>query len=185
MTAFAIPTLEAERFVLRAYHAKDHPRVADYFTDPDSRFTSGPQDPVEAWQSMCAHAGAWVLRGFGMWVIADKGDDRYLGIAGGSYPFDWPEKEIGWSLHPDARGRGFATEAVKMVRQWLYRHCGWTTAVSYVDPKNASSIRVAKRVGAVREAEITLRGKLSLVFRHPAPGNVAETETTRMSGAGA
>ncbi|MEM6666361.1 MAG: GNAT family N-acetyltransferase [Pseudomonadota bacterium] len=167
MTHLEIPRLETDRLVLRAYEPADHPRLAAYFQDAGSHFTGGPRTAIDSWTNMAAACGSWVLRGFGMWAIADKTDNRYLGRAGGHCPVDWPEPEIGYWLHPDARGQGLAFEAVQRARQWLYGVKGWTTAVSYVDPQNTASKRLAERLGAVLEDEIVLRETPALVYRHP------------------
>lgn len=169
MTAFTIPTLETERLILRAMRVGDFPRVRDYFTDPASRFTGGPADDIDSWRGMAQAMGQWVLRGFGMFALEDKARGLFIGATGGFRPIDWPENEIGWWLHPDARGHGFITEAARRARSWLYAERGWTTAVSYIVPDNAASQRVAERLGAVVETEIALRGERTLVYRHPAP----------------
>jgi RimJ/RimL family protein N-acetyltransferase len=86
----------------------------------------------------------------------------------------WPEKEIGWSVWaPEAEGKGLAFEAAQAARAWAYGTLGWTTAVSYIDPANARSIALARRLGATRDPEAPLidgyTPENTLVFRHPAP----------------
>jgi len=182
-TIITVPVLETERLRLRAHRAGDHPRVADYMADEGARFTGGEGDAVDAWRRMSAQAGTWALLGFGMWAIADKASDLYLGVAGGHRPVDWPEREIGYWLHPDARGRGIAFEAVTAARDWLYAHAGWTTAVSYIDPLNQASRALAEQLGAVHENTITLRDEPAVVYRHPAPGALAAWHADLQKGA--
>lgn len=169
MTTVNIPTLETERLILRAFKCEDYARMIEYWADPASRFTGGPADASDAWRSMAKEMGHWVLRGFGEWAIEDKATGSLMGMTGGYYPGDWPEREIGWSLHPDARGRGIATEAAARAREWLYSELGWMTAVSYIDPRNAPSKQVALRLGAVFETTISLRDQTCEVYRHPDP----------------
>ena len=174
MTTVTVPTLETERLVLRAFRPEDLARVALYWADPASRFTGGPADETDAWRSMERGMGHWVLRGFGAFAIVDKANGLFAGKTGGYFPGDWPEPEIGWWLLPDARGRGIATEAARRVRRWLYEENGWPTAVSYIEPDNAPSIALAERLGAVLEDTITIRGRTTHVFRHPAPDAVLQ-----------
>ena len=57
--------------------------------------------------------GQWVLRGTGHWALEDRTTGVFLGRAGLHRPEreDWPGVEVGWVLHPDYWGRGYATEA--------------------------------------------------------------------------
>lgn len=173
MTTVTIPTLETERLTLRAFVSEDLPRCAQYWADPASRFTGGPKDEAESWHNMAREMGHWVLRGFGQWAVAEKSTNVLVGVTGGFFPSDWPEKEIGWFLVPDSRGNGYATEAAGRVRQWLYEKNGWTTAVSYIGPENEPSKRVAERLGATLETEIELKGQRCCVYRHPSPEMLA------------
>lgn len=173
MTTVTIPTIETERLVLRACAAVDHPRFVEYYGDPGADFAGGRDDAAGTWRRMAAGNGGWSLVGFGMWVIEERATGLASGIVGGNRPFDWPENEIGWGLHPDARGRGIAAEAALAARQWLYREKRWTTAVSYIHPANDASQRLAERLGAVCESEIDLRGECCRVYRHPPAQGVA------------
>jgi monofunctional chorismate mutase len=177
VTDFVIPRLETERLVLRAAEPRDHDRFVAYYADPGADFTGGRTDAVGAWKRMGTINGNWVLLGFGMWTIEEKATGKAVGIVGGHRPFDWPENELGWCLFPGARGRGLMTEAAFAARDWLYANRGWATAVSYIAPDNADSQRLAERLGAARESEIALRGKSSLVYRHPGPAKAAEPPT--------
>lgn len=60
---------------------------------------------------------------------------------------DRPENEIGYMLQPQFWGRGYATEAACACRDWAFTHFGYSEVISYIDPRNARSIAVAKRMG--------------------------------------
>jgi RimJ/RimL family protein N-acetyltransferase len=59
------------------------------------------------------------------------------------------------------------------VRQYLYADLGWRTLVSYIDPKNAPSIALAKRLGCHLDDTVPLPDlpdwEGTLIYRHPAP----------------
>ncbi|MEM7489746.1 MAG: GNAT family N-acetyltransferase [Pseudomonadota bacterium] len=174
MSRATIPVLETGRLVLRAPEPEDYPDFKATFASYRSRFMGGPLNPYEAWMLYAAEIGHWDIRGFGMWMIHAKGDDRTLGMAGGWQPAGWPERELAWIVWPREAGQGYALEATDAVRRHLYAG-GWDGAVSYVDPKHLDSIRLCERLGAVRDADaLTIDGG-DVVYRHPAPTALRDT----------
>ena len=78
-------------------------------------------------------------------------------------------RSAGWSCAA-AEGRGIAAEAARALRDWAYAAQGWTTLVSYIDPENARSIRLAERLGARLDPDAPHPdGRPCLVYRHPGP----------------
>ena len=61
--------------------------------------------------------------------------------------------ELGWSLHPDAQGRGFATEAAGEILRIGFDELGLHRIVAGCDSRNTASLRVMERLGMRREAE--------------------------------
>jgi RimJ/RimL family protein N-acetyltransferase len=60
--------------------------------------------------------------------------------------------ETGWSLHPDAHGKGYATEAAREMLRLGFEQLGLHRIVAECDPRNDASIRVMERLGMRREA---------------------------------
>jgi RimJ/RimL family protein N-acetyltransferase len=60
--------------------------------------------------------------------------------------------EIGWSLHPDAQGKGYATEAARELLRLGFEDLGLHRIVAECDPRNEASIRVMERLGMRRES---------------------------------
>lgn len=166
-----IPVLETERLVLRAPKASDVEAYIAAHDDPRAQWMGGNQGRDAAWRTFALVTGHWALRGFGLWAVTEKGSDACLGTVGCWFPEGWPEREIGWFVFPGAEGRGIAREAALAARDHAFRTLGWTTAVSYVHPANGRSIRLAERLGAIRDdAAARPKPELgTLVFRHPAP----------------
>jgi RimJ/RimL family protein N-acetyltransferase len=48
-------------------------------------------------------------------------------------------------------GRGIAQEAARAALDWTWAHTGLASLVSYIDPRNHRSIRLAERLGARRD----------------------------------
>ena len=55
--------------------------------------------------------------------------------------------EIGWRLHPDAWGHGYATEAGRAALEAARDQLGLTRIIAVIDPGNAASLAVARRLG--------------------------------------
>lgn len=174
MTTFTIPTLETDRLFLRALCQDDFEAEAAFFETEASRFVGGPKQPHEAWRNLAKMLGHWALRGFGFWGLEEKSTGLYQGRVGLWYPHGWYEQEIGWTLMPDATGKGYATEAAIASRKYAYEVLGWTTAISQIDPKNDASKAVATRLGAAYETiyDDPEYGPIE-VWRHPGPEALA------------
>ena len=137
---------------LRGFQASDVDRIVQACSDPDTSYwlASTPQ-PYQTDNAMAYLEGIAELaaRGAGLtWCIADSEDDRCLGSISldglGGYA---NRGEIGYWTHPDARGRGVVTEAVRLVTQHA-RDSGLATSLLIRCAKgNAASRRVAERAG--------------------------------------
>ncbi|WBU65209.1 GNAT family N-acetyltransferase [Paracoccus aerodenitrificans] len=172
ITLSATPQLETERLILRAPVASDWPHWRDFAMTDRARFVGGGSDKTALvlWRGFGHVIGHWVLRGYGMFVLTEKDSNTPLGMAGMWFPEGWPEHEIGWTIwRPDAKGKGYASEAAIAARDFARKEHGWDDIVSYIVPKNDRSIALAKRLGAVQDPQATgpeTEDPL-LVFRHP------------------
>ncbi|GAA6181494.1 GNAT family N-acetyltransferase [Shimia sp. NS0008-38b] len=176
MSDMTIPVLETKRLILRGPEPEDYPDFKATFASYRSRFMGGPLNAYETWMLYAAEIGHWNIRGYGMWMIHDKKTDETLGMAGGWFPAKWPEREIAWIIWPDKAGHGYALEATHAVRRYLYNELGWDGAVSYIDPKNLDSIRLAERLGAVKDKTAQSVDGHDVVYRHPSPEALATTQ---------
>lgn len=91
---------------------------------------------------------------FGVWVIVDRASATVVGDVGFHGP---PDKtgtvEIGYSVVPDQRRRGYATEAASTIVRWALSRPDVRTVVASCDPDNQPSIRVLESVGFHRTGE--------------------------------
>lgn len=60
--------------------------------------------------------------------------------------------EIGFVLHPDHHGRGYATEAVRVLFGLGFGSLGLHRIIGRCDPRNLASARLMERLGMRREA---------------------------------
>lgn len=173
VTTFEIPTLQTDRLVLRAFRAADIDAWAPMEADLEVRRYRGnkPRSRNEVWGMLETALGQWALRGYGLFAIVLASDGRFAGFAGLLHPADWPEAELSYSLARDFWGRGIATEAARAARDWAFANRGFSRLASFILPDNVRSIRVAQKLGAVRESMVSLRGSEAQWWVHFSPGH--------------
>ena len=143
------PTLETERLILRPPAAEDLDGWEAFAGDPETmRFIGGVQARPGAWRALAGMAGSWALQGFGMFSVIEKEGGRWIGRVGPWRPEGWPGSEVGWGLLRDATGRGYAGEAAGAAMDWAVDALGWTDIIHVIDPDNAASAAVARRLGS-------------------------------------
>jgi RimJ/RimL family protein N-acetyltransferase len=171
-TTIRIPTLETERLVLRAFRPADWDRFAMMESNPEVRRYRGANllSRDDAWASMQSILGQWGLRGYGLFAVAERCSNRFMGFAGVLHPADWPEPELAYSLDAPFWGQGFAVEAAAAARDWAFAQQGFERLASFILPDNTRSIRVAQTLGAVREGMVALRGFVAEWWVHRRPG---------------
>jgi len=162
-----VPELQTERLVMRGWRFEDYEPLADILADPAVGAGLGKPDgltPHEAWLDMSVLSAHWNLRGFGHWVLEERGSGEFVGRAGLYYPPDWPEMEVGWTVAPKHWGKGYAPEAARAACAWAHSELGARRIVSLIAPSNAQSIRVAEKLGETLEGQHSTRGFDLLVY---------------------
>jgi RimJ/RimL family protein N-acetyltransferase len=166
-----IPTIETERLRLREWRITDFDGYLALKTNIElQRYVlGGAKSKEQVWDDFCSISGQWVLRGVGIFLIADRKTDEPIGCTGLWYPLDIEVPELCWSLFPGNMGKGYATEAAIAARQWVYENSQYHQLVSYIHPDNIASCAVAERLGAKLESRTKLYGEERLLFLHPDP----------------
>ncbi|MEM9010502.1 MAG: GNAT family N-acetyltransferase [Pseudomonadota bacterium] len=165
--------LETERLILRRPKPEDQERYIAFIMSDRARFVGQETSRFAAWKCFAAEAGHWTLHGYGPWAVTLKGSDETLGQVGVWHPEGFPERELGWLLWAEAEGKGIAAEAAAAARDHDYGTHGTRRLVSYIHPSNARSIRVAERLGARPDPDAPKLDADGLVYRHPAPEELA------------
>lgn len=160
------PTITTERLILRAHRLEDFAPIAALFATPRSRYMDGPKAAADVWRGFMSDVGQWPILGYGAWAVTLH-DGTYVGQVGINRPLEFPEDELGWLLFEGYEGKGYAFEAAVAARDFAWREVGLRTLVSYIDPDNAPSIRLAERLGALRDPNAaTPQNDPCLVYRH-------------------
>lgn len=143
------PVIETERLILRPPMMEDFEGWVRLYSDPDTaRFIGGVLPRPMIWRVFMTMAGAWHMTRESMLAVIEKSTGAWLGRLGPWNPLGWPGPEIGWSLLPEARGKGYATEGAAAMTDWAFDNLGWTEVVHTIDPANEPSRRVAARLGS-------------------------------------
>ena len=106
----------------------------DFASSWIARYADGWQDGSRAGFAILSHEA--VFLGFGGVVDLD---------------LDAAQGEIGYVVAPEARGRGVASRAVRLITGWALDELGLERVELHIDPDNTASIRVAERCAYIRE----------------------------------
>ena len=167
----ACPTLLTERLILRPFEESDLDAYTDLLTTPEVRHSLRLPETVsrrEAWLGMAQWRGQWELRATGQFAVEERATGRFVGRAGLHRPEqdDWPGVEVGWALHPDVWGRGYATEAGAASLAYAFDVMGLDEVFSVILPDNGRSQAVAARLGLTLVEERVLSGYPGGAPRH-------------------
>ncbi|MFD5595993.1 GNAT family N-acetyltransferase [Streptomyces griseorubiginosus] len=88
---------------------------------------------------------------FGLFVLVRREDGRAIGGMGfHGAPDEDGRAEVGYDLAPSARGRGYATEALRALSDWALARDDVRSLCATIEPDNAPSQRVIARAGFLR-----------------------------------
>lgn len=160
----SVPVLETARLRLRAPTLADLPAWTEIYAN----WPTGAMNAETAWEEFSYYTGAWMLHGHGLWAV-ELHDGTLVGFTHIGLEWDDWEPELGWMFITEHHGHGYATEAAQAARS--YGLDLLDTFVSYIDPANTRSSKVAARLSARRdtamEAQILAVDKEAIqVWRH-------------------
>lgn len=170
-----IPTLDTERLILRPHRASDFDAYRAMWGHPDvTRFIGGtPLSREASWSKLMRVMGVWQALGFGFFAIEERATGRFIGEAGfhdmrrDMTPSIEGTLEAGWGLLPDAHGKGYATEAMRVAIAWADAQDFGMSMTCIIAEANLPSQRVADKLGfAAPELGAYLEHPI-LVYRRP------------------
>jgi RimJ/RimL family protein N-acetyltransferase len=122
--------LATERLMLRPWRVDDAQSALDVYGHAEvTRWLSPDMDRVPDLAAMRLLLGqwitedAWLTAPAGRWAIQRRTDGR---VIGGAILLPLPpgreDLEIGWQLHPDTWGNGYASETTHALATWAFSH---------------------------------------------------------------
>jgi len=156
MTELKAPEIKTERLILRALTLTDAPAMYSYRSAPEvmrhQSWHPTSETEIQAFirnnrKLRFNYANTWVQLG-----ICLKATNELIGDVGIHFlPLDNWQVEIGFTISPKHQGKGFATEAVKQLLNYLFANLGKHRVIASVDPANTASIRLLERIGMRKE----------------------------------
>jgi|SRR5919201_4845493 RimJ/RimL family protein N-acetyltransferase len=173
--------LETERLLLRMPESRDVDALQAAYGDPEVMRFVGDGKPFSRQRTAVEielYRQRWERDGFSTFVLETREEHTIVGDVGfaGWDPETWRygvaaepgrriEIELGWTLARDAWGRGYATEAARVARDWAFTELRPPRLISMIFPENTRSQRVARRIGEHLERElVTASGKLTQLW---------------------
>ena len=147
--------LATARVALRAFQSSDIPWIALACDRPEmARFLPVLPSPYtdEDAAAFVAYADEAWAKGSSAPFAIDSTEGEPLGAIEVSPSSRDPALAgVGYWLRPEARGRGAATEALRLVSTWAFKALAIERLSLITDPENTDSQRVAERAGFLRE----------------------------------
>jgi len=109
-----------------------------------------PRDEDQVRTSLDAHIARPFDEGV---VLAIDLDGELIGTANVAVG-EHRQGEIGFMLHPDHQGHGYATEAAEAIVELAFGTYRLHRVYGCVEPRNTASVRVLERLGMRREAHL-------------------------------
>ena len=152
---------------MRGPYMEDFDVFADMVISDRGRYIAGPLTREGAWDDFIQLTASWILRGCGLWTVEDQEDKTVLGFVLLGHETGDPEPELGFLFTEEAEGKGYAFEAAEKARNNAWNALSFDTLVSYIDPDNERAIKLALRLGAVRDPSGDHEG--THCYRYPRP----------------
>ncbi|MBO3737634.1 GNAT family N-acetyltransferase [Actinoplanes flavus] len=150
-------SLISPRLLLREWEEKDIDFLLDMYSRWEvARYLGSAPRALSGHDDAVATLTRWRARQddvHTIWAIQDRATGHLLGTAllvpllgSGEKLAPTDETEIGWHLHPDAWGKGYATEAATAVMAYATRS-GVSPVLAVTWPENTASQAVCQRLG--------------------------------------
>ena len=164
----ALLEIETQRLLIRRFTVDDaeaywplvsDPAVLRYVGEPALTSIAAVRDLLET-----RPLRDYRLHGYGRMACIDKDSGRLLGFSGLKYLDDLDETDVGYRFLPEAWGKGYATESAAAIMARQTAEFGLRRIIGLVEPENAGSVRVLKKLGLTFERRIAdaAHGELDL-----------------------
>ncbi len=144
----ALPSHTCCRF--RAMKIGDGQRILEINNDRETRLYTSllRQQTLEDIQSWLQYYPHYQRHGFGSWAIEDTDSKLLAGLCGLRVRKDLGGQiDISYRMHPDFRGKGIATSAVKTCVDWGFEALNLNQILAQVHTENTISMHILTKTG--------------------------------------
>lgn len=150
------PPLSDGLITLRPWLERDVPAIVSACSDADIAWwldqVPQPYGETDGRTYVAMTRRGWKDGTHAAFAVTDSATEEVLGSIG----IHWLDAEqgvaeVGYWVRSEARGRGIATRATRLVSRWALTDCGMKRLQLRADQRNVASQRVAESVGFRRE----------------------------------
>ncbi|RKP51438.1 N-acetyltransferase [Cohnella endophytica] len=157
-------TITTDRLAIRTLDMRDRDVFFEYRSMPEvSKYQSWRPKEINEVEKFIAANRAVVPNTGGSWLqlaVCLK-NGQLVGDIGVHFVDDDYQIEIGYTLSPEFQGKGYASEAVRAVIDYLFTGLRKHRITGSVDPDNAKSIKLLENLGFRKEAHFVKSYRLN------------------------
>lgn len=141
---------ETDRCLIRELSLSDLPALYELYDKPGM---TDFVEPLYDYETELEYQKAYIenMYGFyeyGMWLVFSKETGNLIGRAGLEH------NEMGYMIAPEFQNLGYATEVCRFIVDYARKNTDFEELYCRIDEKNVASVRLAKRLGFVRNGQI-------------------------------
>ena len=142
--------VETERLRLREMTYDDADAILAVFSDKDSVIYypyEFNEERSRFW--IFCNLKRYAVFSFGTWAVELKETGELIGDCGLTMQMinKMTRPEIGYHMRKDQRGKGYAAEAARAVRDWAFERTPFQIVYSYMKAENVASYKTAEAAG--------------------------------------
>lgn len=141
-------TIQTKRLGLRLLQKIDLESLVDLNSDPDVRqfFPDGIQNRKQTEARMSNFFSLYEEQGLPCFIIFEVETNEFVGRCGFS-PMETGEIEVGYLLHKKFWGKGYASEALRLLLDWAKGNINTDYIIAFTPTAHIASVRVMQKCG--------------------------------------
>lgn len=141
---------ETDRCLIRELSLADLPALYELYDKPGM---TDFVEPLYDYETELEYQKAYIenmydFYEYGMWLVFSKETGKLIGRAGLEH------NEMGYMIAPEFQNLGYATEVCRFIVDYARKNTDFEELYCRIDEKNVASVRLAKRLGFVRNGQI-------------------------------
>jgi RimJ/RimL family protein N-acetyltransferase len=152
--------IETERLILRKFTLEDAPFLLELVNTPVWLQFIGDRNvhTVEEAENYLRNGNlkSYAEHGFGFYLVVTKESNEAIGMCGLVKRDSLEDIDIGFAFMPNSIGKGYGYEAASATLDYALNVLKLGRIVAIVDPQNASSIALIKKIGLKYEKMVQI-----------------------------